>query len=94
MARLTLSVDRAVAEQAKLLARRRGLSVSAMFTQFVRAMASQEGRGCSLGLITRQATGLATLPDRETSREVLEDALIEKHGLPGNPQSPPKAELL
>ena len=42
MAKLTLRVDEDVLRQARRLAKRRGTSVSAMFSQFVRALADPE----------------------------------------------------
>jgi hypothetical protein len=42
MARLTVSVDKEVAELAKRLAKENGTSVSAMFARYVRAMAQKK----------------------------------------------------
>ena len=81
MTKLTLSVDEEVARQAKRLAKRNGRSVSAMFSQFVRAMARREQNALAIGPLTRKASGLVVLPRKKTCRKVLEDALIEKYGL-------------
>ena len=81
MTKLTLSVDEAVVEHAKRIAERNGTSVSAMFTQFVRSMAEPPSDRDKIGPLTRKATGLAQFPDGKSDRELLEDALAEKHGL-------------
>jgi len=81
MTKLTLSVDEGVVAQAKRLAKQRGTSVSAMFSQLVRSM-SQEDRGSQkLGPLARKASGLAAAPSNKPDREVLEEALLEKYGL-------------
>ena len=83
MTKLTLSVDEKVVEQAKRLARRNRSSVSAMFSEFIRA-AAQQGDGprrAAIGPIARQATGLVSRPKRKSDRQVLQDALLDKYGL-------------
>jgi hypothetical protein len=81
MTKLTLSVEEDVVKQAKTLARQNGRSVSAMFTHYVRAMTIKKPHGPAIGPLTREASGLVTLPKGKTYREVLEDALLEKYGL-------------
>lgn len=80
MAKLTLTVDENVVEDAKRLAKENGTTVSAMFARFVQAMAHSKRRPLKLGPLARQASGLASLPEGMTYREVLEEALIEKYG--------------
>lgn len=81
MPKLTLSMEKELLEQAKRLAKANGTSVSAMFRQYVRAMARQQGARPPIGPIARQASGLAHLPKGMSYRKVLEDALLEKYGL-------------
>ena len=81
MTKLTLSVDERVLREAKRLAKRRGTSVSAMFSHFVRAAADQGQNRRRLGPLTRKASGMARLPKGKTYRRVLEDALLGKHEL-------------
>jgi len=81
MTKLTLSVDEDVLKKAKRLAKRHGRSVSAMFSQFVRAMARQGREPRAIGPLTRKATGLIALPKNKTYGTVLEDALLDKYGL-------------
>ena len=80
MTKLTLSLDKRVAEEAKRLAKRSGRSVSAMFSQFLLAMSRAEEASPDIGPLTRKASGLVSLPEGKTEREVLEEALIEKYG--------------
>ncbi len=80
MKKLTLSADPEVIEQAKRLADETGTSVSALFERFIRLLAQRypERR---IGRITRQATGMITLPSCKSDHDVLADALIEKYGI-------------
>ena len=66
-----------VIEQAKRLAAERHTSVSTVFSQFIRALASREGRPKSLGKLTRQASGAIDLRKR-SHKDVLADALKGK----------------
>lgn len=81
MTKLTLSVHEDVLEKAKRLAKRHGTSVSAMFSQFIRAMAGPGQEARPIGPVTREASGLAALPKGKTYRRVLEDALLDKYKL-------------
>ncbi|HTW94491.1 MAG TPA: DUF6364 family protein [Tepidisphaeraceae bacterium] len=80
MKKLTLTADPEVIDMAKKLAERRGTSVSAMFSQFVRAMAGQgPSRQGAICPATRRLTGIARAPRRKTDRQLLEDALIHRY---------------
>ena len=81
MSKLTLSVDQAVIDRAKEIARANGTSVSAMFSQFVRSMDSRKSSDLKIGPLTRKLTGIAKLPPGKDYREVLTDALYEKYGI-------------
>ncbi|MBM4035459.1 MAG: hypothetical protein FJ291_27270 [Planctomycetes bacterium] len=81
MTKLTLSMDEEVVAQAKRLAKENGRSVSAMFTQYVRALAQKRSRPARVGHIARQALGLIHLPKDRSDRDLLVDALMEKYGL-------------
>ena len=52
-----------------------------MFERFVRLLAKRSGVSSALGPLTRKATGMIALPQGRSDRQVLEDALLEKHGL-------------
>ena len=81
MKKLTLSADPEVIEEARALAEQAGTSVSSMFERYVRLLARQRRVVKPLGPLTRKATGIIALPKRCSDREILEDALLEKHGL-------------
>ncbi len=83
MKKLTLSMDEEVIEQAKKIAAEQGTSVSAMFSRLVRAMAHKPGREIEIGPITRKLTGIISLPEGKTDRELITEALMDKYGLKG-----------
>ena len=79
MTKLTLSVDEAVVERAKQVADAGGTSVSAMFSQFVRSMATPSRRPSRIGPLTRKVSGIVKLPPGKNDKELLTAALMEKH---------------
>jgi hypothetical protein len=81
MKKLTLSASEEAVQQAHRLARARGTSVSAMFERFIRALVAKDAPRRKAGPLTRRATGLVRLPRGASERRVLEDALLERHGL-------------
>ncbi len=81
MPKLTLSADKDVIDDAKRIARQRGTSVSALFSQFIRSMAEPvNGKPERPGPLTRQAIGLVSLPDDKSDQQLIEQAVIERHG--------------
>ena len=81
MPKLTLSIDEEVIDQAKEIAEQRGTSVSAMFTQFVKAVAKRPSpRNRRSGPLTRKAIGMVKLPKNKTDRALIEEALTERYG--------------
>jgi len=81
MPKLTLSAEKDVIERAKRLAEERGTSVSAMFSQFIRAASSRTGSAKrTLGPITRRAAGIAKVSADKPYRELIEQAILDKHG--------------
>ena len=81
MYKLTLSIDKEIAGQAKKLASERQTSVSAMFSTWIQAVASGSKHKTSLGRITRQVSGVIQLPDEKSEQDILEEALQEKYGI-------------
>lgn len=82
--KLTLTADASVITTAKRLAAERNMSVSAMFSRLVVSMqAEQSASSDDLGPLTRRASGLVTLPEGRSDRDLLADALADKHGLSG-----------
>jgi len=79
MPKLTLSVDQEVIEQARTLASRNRTSISAMFERLIRLMARGSKASRNVGPITRKLTGVIKVPRGKTYRQLVEDALIEKH---------------
>jgi len=82
MRKLTLSADDETVKQAKRIAARHKTSVSAMFARFVRRMARGKDAADDVPAdsIAARATGFVALPKGKTPRDVLTEALIEKHG--------------
>jgi protoporphyrinogen oxidase len=83
MKKLTLSADEATVRQAKRLAARHKTSVSRMFARLVRGMTrrAKAKEGVPDDSIASRATGFITLPKGKTPRDVLAEALMEKHGV-------------
>ena len=81
MTKLTLSANPATVELAKSLAAEQGTSVSAMFERFVTLVAAKQRPPGKVGPLTARMSGLIKLPKGRNARAVLEDALLERHGL-------------
>ena len=81
MKKLTLSMDEETIKQAKKLAAEQKTSVSAMFSRLVRAMAHKPGQDIEIGPKTRSLSGIISLPEGKTDREVLTEALMDRHGV-------------
>ncbi len=80
MTKLTLSADKGLIEEAKELAAKEGTSLSSMFSRFLRAVLAGRRKHPQAGPLTRKATGLVKLPANKSDRELLEEALADKHG--------------
>ena len=81
MPKLTLSANPATVALAKSLAAEQGTSVSAMFERFVTLVAAKQRRPAKIGPLTTRMSGIIKLPKGRDARTVLEDALLERHGL-------------
>ena len=82
LVKLTLSVEKPLIEDAKRIARERHTSVSAMFARFLRSLSSDRAAtSVPLGPITQKASGLVSLPQGHSDREILEDALTDRFGV-------------
>lgn len=80
MKKLTLTAEPEVIDMAKKLAEARGTSVSAMFSQLIRAMADKRlRRSDRTGAITRRLTGIAKPPRSKSDRQIMEDALLRRY---------------
>ncbi|MGA2583535.1 MAG: DUF6364 family protein [Tepidisphaeraceae bacterium] len=81
MKKLTLTAEKEIIDLAKKLAEARGTSVSAMFSQLIRALAEGPSqRGDKVGPITRRVTGIARARNGKSDRQLIEDSLLERHG--------------
>ena len=80
MAKLTLNAESEVIAEAKRLAAERGTSVSALFARLIKALANGRDQAEPLGKLTRRASGVIDLKDRN-HKEVLAEALKGKYGL-------------
>ena len=81
MNKLTLSMDEEVIAEAKRLAAESNSSVSAMFTRLVRAMAARRRHGPEISPAVRSISGIVSLPEGKTDKELIADALAEKYGI-------------
>lgn len=82
MPKLTLSIDRAAIDKARQLAKERGMSVSALFRQFIeRESEKREAARKQRPPLTREALGLVKLPSDKPYRELIEESLAERYGL-------------
>ena len=82
--KLTLTADASIIAAAKRLAAARNTSVSALFSRLIESMQAEQGAAnADLGLLTQRASGLVTLPEGRSDRDLLADALTEKYGSPG-----------
>jgi|WetSurMetagenome_2_1015567.scaffolds.fasta_scaffold329416_2 hypothetical protein len=81
MKKVTLSADPQIIQQAKDLAAENHTSMSSMFERFIRHLVARRTPKSSLGPIARRASGIIALPAGRSGRQVLEDALLTRHGL-------------
>ena len=79
MSKLTLSADPELIRQAKKMAAEDGTSISALFSQLVRAMIQTRAQRESIAPITRKATGIIQLPEAQSDEQLMEDALSLKY---------------
>jgi hypothetical protein len=81
MTKLTLSMDETVVAKAKRHARRRGTSVSAMITDFIISLPDGRRKRIPIGPLTRKALGIARFASDKDDKELLEEAIWERHGV-------------
>lgn len=85
LSKLTLSAEQRIIQKAKRIARARRISVSALFARYVDEQIEPEPSHAQdvpawMGPLTRQASGLARLPEGKSDTQLLEDALMKKYG--------------
>lgn len=79
--KLTLSMDEKDIREARRLAVRQGTSISGMFSRLIRAMSPRRRGDEELPPLTRKLSGLVSLPKGKSDRALVEEALLERHGL-------------
>jgi hypothetical protein len=77
--KLTLNVEPEVIAMARQLAEKQGISVSEVFSRIVRSMASSHRSIPKLAPKTKPAIGLIKLPTGKTDRELIEEAMADRH---------------
>lgn len=83
MKKLTLSMDEKDIRAARRIAREHGTSISRMFSRLVRMMAKKRPAppgSEDLPPLTRKLTGIVALPEGKADREIVEDAILARHG--------------
>jgi len=81
MTKLTLSINENTVQKAKKIAQANGTSISAMFSQFVLSMSAAPGKSAKIGPLTRKLSGIVKLPRGKGYKDLLTDALMDKHGM-------------
>ncbi len=86
LSKLTLSIEPSVIAQAKRMAEEQGLSVSRLFSEFIRQTqqrSKRPGARSATPMLDRMI-GIIELSDddkKKTDRELIEAALLERNGL-------------
>jgi hypothetical protein len=80
MTKLTLSAEPEVVASAKRLAKEHKISVSRLFAQFVRGMEMRDWKSQPIGPRTRAVSGIVSLPPGKSYREIVDEAMEERHG--------------
>ena len=80
MKKLTLSAEEDVIKMAHQIAEQRGISISSLFSRFIRSLAQGTPK-TKIGSVTKRATGLIQMPESISERELLTDELLTKHGI-------------
>ncbi|MFI5402249.1 MAG: DUF6364 family protein [Planctomycetota bacterium] len=83
MKKLTLSMEEGDIRAARRIAREHGTSISGMFTRLIRTMTRRrraQPESEELPPLTRRLTGIVRLPKGKSDREIIEEAVLAKHG--------------
>ena len=79
LAKLTLTADKSLVEEAKRVAAAKGTSLSAMVSRFLQSVVRNKNEMPVPGPVTQDASGLIEWKDEEY-RDVLEQALLKRYG--------------
>jgi hypothetical protein len=80
--KLTLNIDQNVIKNAKMYAKRQKRSVSKLVEEYLSSISSSTNEKIgynSLGPITKELVGIIKVKGKMNYKELLTDALIEKH---------------
>ena len=83
MKKLTLSMEEADIRAARRIAREHGTSISGMFSRLIRAMMARrrkDNEPQELPPLTRELSGIISLPKGKSDREIIEEAILDRHG--------------
>ena len=80
MKKITLSMNEDIISEAKQIAEQNGKSVSALFSDFVRVLASKKRRS-RISPNAKKASGLVKRPVNKPDKEIVIEAILEKHDL-------------
>ena len=81
MKKLTLNAEESIIEEAKRIAREQGTSVSALFSRWIGTLARRkQASSIPTNSIAARARGIARLPEGQSEKDVLADALADKYG--------------
>lgn len=81
MSKLTLSMSDKDIVLARKRAKRRGTSISAMFSEMLHAETPGNTKRNDIGPLTRSISGIISLPDNFNEKEEMAEILSEKYGL-------------
>lgn len=77
--KLTLNLEEEEVRLARELAREDGVSVSALFANLLRRRIAMRRRK-DLPPLTRKLSGILKNPEKKSDQELVEDAVLERHG--------------
>ncbi len=78
--KLTLSLDKAVIEQAKRYAKSNNTSLSKMIETYLSTLTGTNKESVQITPLVESLIGVIELPDDFNEKDAIRDYLIEKHG--------------
>jgi hypothetical protein len=82
--KLALSMTEKDIQAARRIAREHHTSISDLFSRLIRVMDAKRrmkpSKEDDLGPLTRKLSGIISLPEGRSDREIIEDAILEQHG--------------
>ena len=81
MTKLTLNVPDKDIVLARKRAKKRGTSISTMFSEWLHSETPENAKRNKIGPLTRSISGIISLPDGFDEKEAMSEILSEKYGL-------------